>query len=635
MLIIKQRQVRVKMADLTKYYKKEQLILDKNFAFVDKSKSVSDLVAEMQTHGLLIDSFIETTGELVRCRVAAIGGQRPDKGNEFSGWYVFNQLDNAWVCVFGNWRSGFEGKMTSYSADQLTASEKQRISRQLEDSKKRAEEGKKIRQDQVAVYAEEKFNAAEDVTEHKYLTDKKVKSYGLKQTNGNLLVPVHSIIAGDNNTLVRRIKSLQYIFPNGDKRFVGGGEVRGNIHLLNCEINNLNTFENIYVVEGYATGATIASFGLPVCVVFSASFTLSALSRLRERGITSKFVLCLDNDENGVGKKYADETVKACQNCSTKLPSILGDYNDLYIKNGAEAVKSELLDQKRFNLQQYAIRNLTTTPREIEWLIDGFLPLRKPGIIAAIGGIGKSLEMLGLSLSVIGAKDDWWGKPVQKRGDAVVICAEDTQDEIERRIWALDPEGKRFNAPYDLYVFPVPEQKEPMTLLKEEGITEQAVDLISELKSLSNNLVLSVFDPLQAFTTAPISASNEAGQAWGSFCSNLSARIGCTTLTVHHLNKGSLTNDSDDSLTHRQEVRGASSIVDSQRFCISLWLASEEDSERICAEQGIDFDRMAVVKAAMVKSNTGGVDFKTKTLIRRPNQAALELVQDKKSFEWN
>ena len=39
---------------------------------------------------------------------------------------------------------------------------------------------------------------------------------------------------------------------------------------------------------------------------------------------------------------------------------------------------------------------------------------------------------------------------------------------------SLDPLGLRFQSEYDVYVFPIPEQKEPMILLREEGITSQA-----------------------------------------------------------------------------------------------------------------------------------------------------------------
>jgi hypothetical protein len=51
-------------------------------------------------------------------------------------------------------------------------------------------------------------------------------------------------------------------------------------------------------------------------------------------------------------------------------------------------------------------------------------------------------------------------------------------------------------------------------------------------------------------------------------------------------------------------------------------------------DQGIEFDRMAVVKASLVKSNSGNVDYQTKTLVR--NGAVLEILdENKKSFEWD
>jgi hypothetical protein len=172
-----------------------------------------------------------------------------------------------------------------------------------------------------------------------------------------------------------------------------------------------------------------------------------------------------------------------------------------------------------------------------------------------------------------------------------------------------------------------------MILLREEGITSQATELVEELKTIPN-LKLVVFDPLQAFTTGNISSSNEVGQLWGSYCANISARLGITCLTVHHLAKSALTNDSDDALSHRAEIRGASSITDSVRFAIAMWLADNDTCEKICLEQGIEVDRMAVVKASLVKSNSGNVDYATKTLVRRG--AVLEILdQNKKSFDWD
>ena len=617
------------MSDLTQFFGKEGVVLDKNFAFTNTSKSNADLIREMQSHGLLVD-YLDTSGVLVRVPVSAGQNHRPDKGGEKSGYYVYNQLDNEFICIFGNWRTTFEGKFTSYNPNDMSAEQKRDLQQKLDEAQKKREESKKIQHEQVSIYAKGKYENAKEVAEHKYLTNKKVKNYGLKTINGNLLIAVYSITKNNNGTLVSDIKSLQYIYPNGDKKFASGGEVKGNIFLINCEPNDLKNIDNLYIVEGYATGASIASLGLPVCVVFSANFCLSALTRLRSMGINTKFVLCLDNDESGVGQKCANEVATAVSNCIVRLPSIIGDFNDLQLQQGIDQVELELLESK-FNIRQYAIRNLVEAPKPIEWLVDSFIPLAKPGIIAAVGGVGKSLSMIQLALGVA-TGGNWWGKPIMQKGSSVIFAAEDDLNEVHRRIEALDPNGERFKSQYDVYVFPIPEQKEPLILLREEGVTSQAQELVEELKTIPN-LKFVCFDPLQAFTTGNISSSNEVGQLWGSYCANISARLGVTTLTVHHLAKSALTNDSDDALSHRAEIRGASSITDSVRFAIAMWLADKDTCEKICLEQGIEVDRMSVVKASLVKSNSGNVDYGTKTLVRKG--AVLEILEKNKSFDWD
>jgi len=624
--------IRRGVADLTEYFGKAGLVVDKNFAFSGADKSLSDLISEMQGNGLVVD-FIDTSGELVRVPVSATASNRPDKTNERSGWYVYNQLDADFVCLYGNWRTALEQKFTSYNTNEMTVAQKRDLQVKVEEAQLRREEAKKTKQDEVALYVKDKFAKAGEVEEHKYLTDKRVENHGLRLTStNNLMIPLHTIIkSSDTGLLVSRIRSLQYIFPDGSKKFASGGEVRGNIFLIGVEHHLLPTLETLVICEGYATGASIyEATGLPCAVVFSANFCLTATTRLR--AITnSKFLLALDNDTSGVGEKCANEVASAVSNCMVRLPSVIGDFNDLANAKGKDQLKLELLESK-FNIRQYAIRNLVEEPKPIEWLVDSFIPLGKPGIIAAIGGVGKSLSMIQLALGIaLGGK--WWGKPILQKGSSVIFAAEDDLAEVHRRIDALDPLGLRFQSEYDVYVFPIPEQKEPMILLREEGITPQATELVDELKTIPN-LQLVVFDPLQAFTTGNISSSNEVGQLWGSYCANISARLGVSCISVHHLSKSALSNDSDDALSHRAEIRGASSLVDSVRFAIAMWLADEDTCEKICIQEGVEIDRMSVVKAGLVKSNSGNVDYKTKTLIRRG--AVLEILdENKKSFNWD
>ena len=596
--------------DLTKYLKKDVLYNDLGFS---TGKSTQDLIHEMQVQGLLVD-FLEITGEIIRVPVKAINS-KPDTGGQRSGYYVVNQVGEHMFCTYGNWKTGFEGKWSSIDTNSLSVVDRQALHKQMEEASAQAKEQRKLRQDEVAMEAKERLNICHEATEHEYLTNKKVKSYGLKQLNGNLIVPVYSTTG--------ELRSLQSIDKKGNKRFKSASEIKGNVFLIGTSFAEIKNIEKLILVEGYSTAASVyEATQIPVACVFSANFVLDAASKFRKL-TGARFILALDNDDNGVGEKKAQECASAVLNCAVRLPSERGDYNDLYLKHGLDKVKAELMEHK-LGIQKYAVRNLVGKPEPQKFLVDGLIPIAKPGILAAVGGVGKSLSIIQLALSVA-CGGRWWGKDVKQRGNTVIFCAEDDLMEIHRRLDLLDPKGRRFDSSYDVYVFPVPEQKEPMILMREEGVTPIAQELVEELGAIPN-LKLVCFDPLQAFTTGNVSSSNEAGQLWGSYCANISARLGCTTLTIHHLNKGALTNDSDDAMSHRAEIRGASSITDSVRFALSLWLASAEDCERICEEMRVKNDRMAVVKAALVKSNSGNVDYETKTLFRK--DGVLELLEE-------
>jgi hypothetical protein len=74
--------------------------------------------------------------------------------------------------------------------------------------------------------------------------------------------------------------------------------------------------------------------------------------------------------------------------------------------------------------------------------------------------------------------------------------------------------------------------------------------------------------------------------------------------------------------------------LDSARFGLAAWLASESEAERICLEQGVEFDRMRVIKAAIVKTNSGEVDTKIKTLFRK--NALLEIIEENNgAINWD
>jgi hypothetical protein len=410
--------------------------------------------------------------------------------------------------------------------------------------------------------------------------------------------------------------------------------VKGNVFPIGFNLNQLHSLEKVVVVEGVATGVSVhLATSLPVVVVFSATFGLEAMNRMREK-TQAKFIIAFDNDKNGVGQKKADECVKAVHNSVVKLPSIIGDFNDLHQQQGLDKVKEEIEDFG-LGIKRYAIKNLVGSPPPIEWLVDRFIPLKAPGVLSSVGGIGKSFMALQLAMNIANGTGTFMGKSILQSGNSVLFCAEDNREEVWRRIHALDPKGKRFDAPYDVFCVTIADLGKPMILLSEDNINSQAMEIVEELKGIPD-LKLVVFDPIQSFVSAssPISNSNESAQLWCQFCASISAQLGCTTLSIHHMNKTALTG-TESAMEARASIRGASSIVDGMRFAMAMWLPNEKEVERICVEQGIELNPTSVVRAGVVKSNSGNVDTSIKTLIREKDSPVLDILKEEKGITWD
>jgi phage/plasmid primase-like uncharacterized protein len=610
--------------DLTKFYGEKGLVIDKNFTFAVQGNSTDDLMREMNNQGLVVN-HLDTAGVVTRVPVRGIPGVKPDMGNQRSGWYVCNELSGNYFATYGNWRTGEQHKWSSINTNELTPIDRKALQKQMDEAVKRANEAKQIRHNEVAVEVQERYKKCQPVISHEYLKSKNVKSYGLKQMNESLIVPVYSPASGE-------LRSLQYIDKKGQKRFVSASEIKGNIFLIGCDFTTLATQESLVVVEGYSTAATVfESTNIPTVCVFSANFTLDAVTNLRKVS-QARLYIALDNDENGVGERKAKEVASAITNTFVRIPSARGDFNDMAQEHGLDRVKYEILNLG-LGITQHTIRAMVKEPPPKEWLVENLLEKSKPALLASIGGVGKSMMALDLAIKISQGHGNWFDHAITKSGNAVIISAEDDLVEIHRRIGALDPDNKRFNAPYDVYTYTIPDQPKPLTLINDTsagmGLTEQAQELLAELETIPN-LELVVIDPIQAVCgSAKISSDNEAGQMYGQLAASISSKFKTTCLSIHHMSKGALATD-DDPMSVRSKIRGASSLVDSHRCVLALWLGEEEEAERICLDNKVEFDRLRVVKGAVVKSNSSEVDTKTKTLFRKG--AVLEPYKETYNF---
>ena len=144
---------------------------------------------------------------------------------------------------------------------------------------------------------------------HAYLIRKRVKAYGLRVHDGSLVVPVRN---GDE------LRSLQYIAPDGIKKFFNGGSVSG----CYFNIGDLNGAAALCICEGFATGASIhEATGLPVAVAFNAGNLLPAAKAIRERLPELNLIVCADDDARTPGNPGLTKATAAADAVGGQWPS--------------------------------------------------------------------------------------------------------------------------------------------------------------------------------------------------------------------------------------------------------------------------------------------------------------------------
>ena len=182
-----------------------------------------------------------------------------------------------------------------------------------------------------------------------YLERKGVSAFGLKENQGNLIVPLKNAEG--------QLRGFQAIAPDGQKTFARGMEKKGNFHLIGADEKDLSQGE-ILLCEGYATGASLhMATGKAVAVAFDSGNLLPVAEAIRAKYPNAAITICADNDHSiqREGKPYnvgLEKAKMAAQkvNGSIKTPLFtekeksqgLTDFNDLHKARGLEAVRHQL-----------------------------------------------------------------------------------------------------------------------------------------------------------------------------------------------------------------------------------------------------------------------------------------------------
>lgn len=258
------------------------------------------------------------------------------KPRDDSGWYVLH-LDGLPAGVFGCWREGFSQTWCGKSDDTLTQAEREAHRQRIEAMRQQRDADTEQRHDAAATAAAQRWKAASPATQHPYLTRKGVQAHGVKADGQTLLIPMRDT-AG-------KLRSLQSIDPEGEKRFHPGGRVTGCFHGIGKPDGVL------IVVEGFATGASVhEATGHAVAVAFNAGNLLAVTTDLHRKYPAMRLIVAADDDHLTPGNPGLTKATEAARAVGGLLavPEFFGwergdkhtDFNDLHQLAGLGAVKA-------------------------------------------------------------------------------------------------------------------------------------------------------------------------------------------------------------------------------------------------------------------------------------------------------
>lgn len=276
---------------------------------------------------------LEPPGAIEPGRLYRFPGAGKRDGNT-AGWCKL--FDDGLGGCFGDWSSGLSENWQAKRDKPFSPAEWEAFKRHVAETQAQAEVERKARQADAAAKAAKIWDRATPApADHPYLVRKRIQGYGVRLHNGGLVIPMRD---GDE------LHSLQFISPDGEKRFLSGGCVTGCTYI----IGNAKGATAMCIAEGFATGATIhEATGYPVAVAFNAGNLGPVALALRKQFPKLTLAVCGDDDhrtEGNPGKVKATEAARAVGGIAVfpKWSDVVGDrtdFNDLAASEGIDCVR--------------------------------------------------------------------------------------------------------------------------------------------------------------------------------------------------------------------------------------------------------------------------------------------------------
>ena len=282
--------------------------------------------------GLKLPLKLESDGKLHRC-----GTDDDEHGG--NGAYILH-LDGVPAGGFQNWKDGepWENWRANLGRT-LTDAERKAYAERTERNRIAAEAEKVRRAKEAAKKAADIWSSAPAApADHPYLAKKGIGAHGLRvHSDGRLIMPLQDEAGALHN--------LQFIAPDGEKRPVPGGRIKGCFHVL----GKIEPEGEILIGEGFATMASChEATGKPAVIALNCGNLHPVAEALRKMYPNARFIFCADHDawtKGNPGERKASETIAAFGGLLA-VPRFAGlrtigqtDFNDLAQAEGPEAVR--------------------------------------------------------------------------------------------------------------------------------------------------------------------------------------------------------------------------------------------------------------------------------------------------------
>lgn len=281
----------------------------------------------------------------------------------------------------------------------------------------------------------------------------------------------------------------------------------------------------------------------------------------------------------------------------------------------------------------------TGEPPRQRFVARSLIPIGAPSILIADGSVGKTQLALDLAVKMATRKSgeelSWLGEPLTDDalgGRAIVLTAEDDENDIWRRLHGLFPCG-RYRSNDRVIVLPLIAAGGafPFVVTGPNRKPIPSNELLGLLDAMQRvpDVRLVVVDPIAPFMHDDENAAHIVNAFYQSITPVVCKKMNAALLFTHHIRKTEEIETVDDM---KGAARGSGAIINNVRQALGVWRAPHyAKALRLLGEP---IKRNKLFRTAVLKSNSPDTFDEIKTLVRRESGAIEDVTnQVRKVFE--